>query len=105
MVLGKLPIEIKHNMAWEQRNPELIINELRETLLKEIKIIEQGQFTSMDYFPTDTAMTASFFTGTRSKHHSRDHRGTPFSPVKKLVCIYCTQPTAAMWPNKCLEVK
>ena len=89
MVLGKLPIEIKCNMAREQRNPEWTIDELREALLKEIKILEQGQFTSMDSFPSDTAITTSFFTGTRSKHHSRDHRGTSFSPVKKLVCTYC----------------
>ena len=110
MVFGKLPIEIKHNMAREQRNPEWTINQLREALLKEIKILEQEQFTLMDSFPADTAITASFFTGTRSKHHSRDHRGTSFSPVNKLVCIYCRGAHIAnncnvvTDPNKCLEI-
>jgi len=87
MVLGNLPTEIKCNMARKQRNPEWTIDVLREALLKEIRNLEQGQFTSLDSFSADAAITASFFTGTRSKDHgSRNHGGTTF---KKLVRVYC----------------
>ena len=72
---------------------------LREALLKEIRILEQEQFTSLDSFKADATITASFFTGTRNKDHgSRDHGGTTF---KKLVCAYIarilTQPTTVTW--------
>ena len=86
-------------MAREQRSPEWTIDALREALLKEIRILEQAQFTSVDSFSADVAITASFFPGTRSKDYgSKNHGGTTF---KKLVCVYCkgtyTQLTTVTW--------
>ena len=40
IILGKLPIEIRHNLAQEHSNLEWTIDELRGAILKEIQILE-----------------------------------------------------------------
>ena len=65
------------------------MDELRETLLREIRILEQGVFTSATSLSdTSPMMTASLHAGTRSGHskQQRSDRGT-FN--KKLTCAYC----------------
>ena len=65
------------------------IKELREALLREIRILEQGVFTPTTYLPDILPMmTASLYTGTRSSQprQSRSDRGML---NKKFTCAYC----------------
>ena len=66
ITLRKLPADVRRNLAREQNKSDWNIEELREALLREIRILEQGVFTST----TDTLpmMTASLYTGIRSGH-------------------------------------
>ena len=87
ITLGKLPADVRRNLAREQNKSDWNIEELREALLREIRILEQGVFTST----TDTLpmMTASLYTGIRSGH-SRQYRSADRGTLnKKLTCAYC----------------
>ena len=87
ITLGKLPADVRRNLAREQNKSDWNIEELREALLREIRILEQGVFTST----TDTLpmMTASLYTGIRSGH-SRQYRPTDRGTLnRKLTCVYC----------------
>ena len=52
IILGKLPMEIRHNLAREHSNPEWTIDELRGAILKEIQILEQGLFITSTALPS-----------------------------------------------------
>ena len=69
VALGKLPAEVRCNLAREQNKSDWNMDELREALLREIRILEQGVFTSTTSL-SDTLpmMTASLHAGTRSGH-------------------------------------
>ena len=89
MTLGKLPADVRRNLAREQNRSDWSIEELREALLREIRILEQGIFTPTTYLPEALPMmTASLYTGTRSNHprQSRSDRGML---NKKFTCAYC----------------
>ena len=80
---------MRRNLTREQNRSDWSIEELRETLLREIRILEQGVFTPTTYIPDLSPMiTASLYTGTRSSHprQSRSDRGMP---NKKFTCVYC----------------
>jgi len=53
--LGKLPEEVLHNFVRERNNSEWTIENFREALLKEIRILEQGLFTHGAY-TTDSSL-------------------------------------------------
>ena len=42
ITLGKLPADVRRNLAKDQNKSDWNIDELREALLKEIRILEQG---------------------------------------------------------------
>ena len=44
ITLGKLPADVRRNLAREQNKSDWNIEELREALLREIRILEQGVF-------------------------------------------------------------
>ena len=85
--LGKLPADVRHNLAREQNKSNWSMDELREALLREIRILEQGVLTSTTSLSdTSPMMTASPHADTRSGHskQERSDRGT-FN--KKLTCV------------------
>ena len=89
VTLGKLPADVRRNLAREQNRSDWSIEELREALLREIRILEQGIFTPTTYLPdTLPMMTASLYTGTRGSQprQSRSDRGML---NKKFTCAYC----------------
>ena len=98
IILGKLPIELRHNLAWEHSNLEWTIDELRGAILKEIQILEQGLFITSTALPSNTQgsvmTTASLHAGTRTTHF-KNQQGTP---NKKPVCVYCK---GGHTPNHC----
>ena len=60
VTLGKLPADVRRNLAREQNRSDWTINELREALLREIRILEQGVFTSATcWSDASSMMTAS----------------------------------------------
>ena len=88
VTFGKLPADVRRNLAREQNRSDWTINELREALLREIRILEQGVFTSTICWSDTSPMTASLYAGTRSGH-SKQHRSDRSTFNKKLTCVYC----------------
>ena len=72
IILGKLPTEIRTNLAREHSHLEWNIDELREAILKEIHILELGLFTSASSFPDTSSpppiTAASFLTSTQEEN-------------------------------------
>ena len=93
VTLGKLPAEVRRNLAREQNRSEWTVKNLREALLKEIRILEQGVFTpsSGTHLLTDGSQssprmtTFSLYTGAKGDQ-TRFDRG---KSVKKFTCVYC----------------
>ena len=84
IVLGKLPIETRRNLAREHPDLEWTIDDLREAILKEIRVFEAGVYVHSNSLPISQdpmSVTAAFFSGihnTRQKNTSKNH-----------ACIYC----------------
>ena len=88
IILGKLPHELRKNLAREHDNPEWKFQELREAIVKEIRILEAGaQLNDTPYGVTPT-VTSSFLTQTQEK---QPHSGKSSKPESKK-CLYCKGP-------------
>ena len=79
MVLGKLPAETRKNLAREHGNLEWTINELRDSIAREIRVLEAGLCVppspAEDHL-RPPIVTASFHTGATYQ-------------LKKSKCIFC----------------
>ena len=88
IILGKLPHELRKNLAREHDNPEWKFQELREAIVKEIRILEAGaQLNDTTYGITPT-VTSSFLTQTQEK---QPHSGKSSKSESKK-CLYCKGP-------------
>ena len=84
IVLGKLPIETRRNLAREHPELEWTIDDLREAILKEIRVFEAGLYVTPNSLPVSQdpmSVTAAFYAGT---HDSRQRNAS-----KQRVCVYC----------------
>ena len=89
VTIGKLPADLRRNLAREQNKSDWSMDELREALLREIRILEQGVFTSTTSLSdTSPMMTASLHVGARSGH-SKQQRSDRSTFDQKLTCAYC----------------
>ena len=89
IILGKLPVEIKQNLARYHPAFEWSIDELKEALLKEIRIFEAGVHITPQP-PTDSpSMTATFYTGAQLPSH-KTNKGS-----KDRFCVYCKNTHSA----------
>ncbi len=89
IILGKLPDETKRNLARSQRGKEWSIQDLRQTLKNELRVLEAGGEQISDPSPT-----ASFYAGVQnSTNQGRNIQNRP--------CIYCKGPHS---PIKCMAV-
>ena len=89
IILGKLPVEIKRNLARDHPAFEWSIDELREAILKEIRIFEAGIHITPQP-PTDSpSMTATFYTGAELPNH-KTNKGS-----KDRFCVYCKNTHSA----------
>ena len=84
IILGKLPNDIRKNLAREYSNEEWTLDDLRSNLLNEIQILETGIHSSKsnhtDLMPTTMA---SLYTGSRhTPPQAIDRR-------KSINCVYC----------------
>ena len=83
IILGKLPTEIKKNLARDHENREWTIDDLQSAILKEIRILELGiQSTNTFISQLPAIPTASFVTTTVRKKN-------PIEGAKKHVCVFC----------------
>ena len=81
MVLGKLPADIRKNLAREHNNLEWNIDELRDAIAREIRVLEAGLCIPPSLIEDNQRpplATASFHTGTTSQ-----------SEPKKPKCVFC----------------
>ena len=70
IILKKLPVDLKRNLAREHSNKEWTIDELHQAILKEVEILEAGQNISEISDPINTTPvlpTAAFRAGFRGK--------------------------------------
>jgi len=83
IILGKLPQDIRRNLAHIHTNPVWTITELQEGILTELRVLESGE--SLEYTPTSldgTLSTMTLLTGaSKSKQRSQ--------PPKLIYCTYC----------------
>ena len=83
IILGKLPTEIKKNLARDHENREWTIDDLQSAILKEIRILELGiQSANTLTSQLPAIPTASFVTTTVRKKN-------PSEGGKKYTCVFC----------------
>jgi len=86
---GKLPSAVKINLPRENNGSNWSIDQIREALLREIRILEQGASTSC----LSIKITAFLHVGSRSADQHRSYRSERGSnkPItyKKPTCVYC----------------
>ena len=92
IILGKLPHELRKNLAREHDNPEWKFQELRESILKEIRVLEAGaQLKPANGTPYSASLTvtSSFHTQTQENQSYSPRRNKPETPKR---CVYCKGP-------------
>ena len=87
IILGKLPNEIRRNLARDHTSPDWTIDQLRNALQKELRILEAGKFVN----PTEnkdpkSSITSSFYTGIPSYPSAQNPTSRPKAPPP---CVYC----------------
>ena len=102
IIFGKLPNELRRNLAREHSNPEWTFPQLREAIYKEIEILEAG-----NHIPADNTITTnpspSFTASLLTQQHSETRKPpppwsqTPTTPKQKK-CVYCKKPHSS---NNC----
>ena len=92
IVLGKLPCDMRTNLARDHDSHEWKFQQLRESILKEIRILEIGVQTNPSSHTASAAVTNSFLTQTQG----RSPVTSPFtSPGTRGKCTYCKGPHPA----------
>ena len=92
IVVGKLPCDMRTNLARDHDSHEWKFQQLRESILKEIRILEIGVHTNPSSHTASAAVTNSFLTKTQG----RSLVTSPFtSPGTRGKCTYCKGPHPA----------
>ncbi len=90
LILGKLPNEIRKNLARDHETLDWTIDQLRNALQKELRILEAGKFvnpTLNENEDTKGSITSSFYTGVPTDPSSSRHPN-PRTKVPQ-PCVYC----------------
>ena len=83
IILGKLPVETRRSLARDHPAFEWTIDELREAILKEIRVFEAGVHITPQPLTDPPSMTATFYAGAQLPHHKTNRGG------KDRMCVYC----------------
>ena len=81
IILGKLSVETRRNLARDHPTFEWSIDSLRTAILKEIRVFEAGLYSSHQS-PDSSSMTASFHTSAQVQRHKTNIGG------KDRMCVY-----------------
>ena len=88
IILGKLPVDVRRNLAREHENSEWTIRELKDAILREIRVLESGWFTNEGLLESHrTPMTTTLHTNISGHHSQSAEEGT-----SKKVYIFCKGP-------------
>ena len=91
IVLGKLPHELRQNLAREHDSLEWKFQQLREAIFKEIRILEAGINVNSPNIPqpgSSSTVTSQFLTQTQGKQPNLTKSKTP----AQRKCTYCKGP-------------
>ena len=83
IILEKLPVETRRNLARDHPTFEWTIDEPRDAILREIRVFKAGVHITSQTLPDTMSMTATFHAGTQPPHHKVNIGG------KDRVCVYC----------------
>ena len=90
IVLGKLPIETQRNLACKHGSLEWTLNDLKQGILKEIRVLESGlsinPTTRLPFDQTPMMTTASLHTGASANSSSKSQNSSAKRP-----CIFSKQ--------------
>ena len=97
IILGKLPIPVRRNLARDHDQLRWTLDDLQTAVVKEIRVLESGLYTtdSPPSSSTRTHATASFHAAIRGGRHPTG------SSKKKAQCVYCKGEHS---PTACSEV-
>ncbi|XP_063435728.1 uncharacterized protein LOC134716648 [Mytilus trossulus] len=97
VVLDKLPIDVRKSIAREHGRDNLMLQNLRKSITKEIEILEAGQ----GVMEPDKLHTTAFFTGTQPRSHNKGKLTDTRKKVNTHTCIFCS---GQHYPTECSEV-
>ena len=89
IILGKLPHELRKNLARKPDSPEWKFQELREAIVKKIRILEEDAQLNGTLYGFALTITSSFLTQIQGNHL---HPGKSNKSEPKGKCTYCKGP-------------
>ena len=97
IILGKLPVPIRRNLARDHNELRWTLDDLQAAVVKEIRILESGLYNndSSSSLSTRTHATASFHAAIKGERHQNS------TGKKKIYCVYCKGKHP---PTTCPEV-
>ena len=105
IIIGKLPNNLKRNLAREHTYLEWTFPQLRNAISKEIKILEASiSNTENKMIPEDhhVSITSSFLSHNRYEKPASPTSNGPPTHVKPKRCVYCKKPHSS---NECTTIK
>ena len=97
IILGKLPVAVRRNLARDHDQLRWTLDDLQTAVVKEIRVLDSGLYTkdSSPSLSIRTHATASFHATIKGGHHPTG------GGKKKVQCLYCE---GEHFPTTCLEV-
>ena len=83
VILKKLPIEVRRNLAREQPNTEWTFDDLTKAILKETRVLEAGCQVIDSH--SSSRSTASFYVGLKNNSNAQ-------APKRNPICVFCKGP-------------
>ena len=85
VILDKLPIDVQRNLAREHSNSQWILSDLMAAILKEIRVLECGQYNPHKQIPRSSA---AFSVNSRD-HFNKKQRQDGLDSKRKQQCVFC----------------
>ena len=83
VILKKLPVEVRRNLARQQASIEWTFDDLTKAILKEIRVVEAGYQVTVIH--SSSRSTASFLVGFRNNPNTQ-------TPKRNPVFVFCKDP-------------
>ena len=84
IILGKLPVPIRRNLARDHNELRWTLDDLQTAVVKEIRVLESGLYNDpSSSLSTRTHASASFQAAIKRAHHPNS------TGKKKIYCVYC----------------
>ena len=83
VILKKLPLEVRRNLAREQASAEWTFDDLTKAILKEVRVLEAGCQVTDSH--GSSRSTASFYIGLKNNSNTQASKRNP-------ICVFCKGP-------------